>query len=91
MRQGFREISKSMVRSNKSSGNGGNSGSPVINRNAEIVGLIFDGNIFSLGGDFGYDPRQNRSVSVDSRALLEGFRTVYHLERIVDEIESARR
>jgi len=70
---------------------GGNSGSPLIDKSANVVGLIFDGNIFSLGGDFGYDPRQNRSVSVDSRALLEGFRTVYHLERIVDEIESARR
>jgi len=70
---------------------GGNSGSPLINRNAEIVGLIFDGNIFSLGGDFGYDATRNRAVAVDSRALLEGLRNVYHLDRIADEIESARR
>lgn len=70
---------------------GGNSGSPLINKNAEIVGLIFDGNIFSLSGDYGYDGAQNRSVAVDSRALLEGLRKVYHLNRIVDEIESARR
>jgi hypothetical protein len=70
---------------------GGNSGSPLINSNAEIVGLIFDGNIFSLGGDFGYDGTRNRAVAVDSRALLEGLRKVYHLNRIADEIESARR
>ena len=69
---------------------GGNSGSPLINSKAEIVGLIFDGNIFSLGGDFGYDAAKNRSVAVDSRALLEGLRKVYHLDRIVDEIEQAR-
>ena len=69
---------------------GGNSGSPLINDKAEIVGLIFDGNIFSLGGDYGYDPAKNRSVAVDSRALLEGLQKVYHLDRIVDEIEAAR-
>ena len=70
---------------------GGNSGSPLIDKNAEIVGLIFDGNIFSLGGDYGYDSTKNRCVAVDSRALLEGLRKVYHLNRIADEIESAGR
>lgn len=70
---------------------GGNSGSPLINKNAEIVGLIFDGNIFSLGGDFAFDPVQNRSVAVDSSALLEGLRKVYHLDRITEEIEAARK
>jgi len=70
---------------------GGNSGSPLINSNGEVVGLIFDGNIFSLGGDFGYDAAQNRAVAVDSRALLEGLQKVYHLDRIVDEINAARR
>jgi len=69
----------------------GNSGRPLINEKAEIAGLIFDGNIFSLGGDYGYDPVKNRAVAVDSRALLEGLRKVYHLDRIVEEIESARR
>ena len=69
---------------------GGNSGSPLIDRDANVVGLIFDGNIFSLGGDFGYDPTANRAVSVDSRALLEGLGKVYHLDRIVQEIEAAR-
>ena len=69
---------------------GGNSGSPLINQDAEIVGLIFDGNIFSLGGDYGYDPPLNRAVAVDSRALLQGLRVVYHLDRVVEEIESGR-
>jgi hypothetical protein len=68
---------------------GGNSGSPVIDKDANIVGLLFDGNIFSLGGDYGYDPAKNRSIAVDSRGLLEGMRKVYHIDRIVDEIEAA--
>ena len=70
---------------------GGNSGSPLINKEGEIVGLIFDGNIYSIGGDYGYDAAKNRSVAVDSRALLEGLSKVYHLNRIVNEIESARK
>ncbi|MGA7048376.1 MAG: S46 family peptidase, partial [Candidatus Sulfotelmatobacter sp.] len=70
---------------------GGNSGSPVIDKDANIVGLLFDGNIFSLGGDYGYDPAKNRSIAVDSRGLLEGMRKVYHIDRIVDEIEAARK
>jgi hypothetical protein len=70
---------------------GGNSGSPMIDKDANIVGLLFDGNIFSLGGDYGYDAAKNRSIAVDSRGLLEGMRNVYHLDRIVDEIEAARK
>ena len=68
---------------------GGNSGSPLIDRDARVVGLIFDGNIFSLGGDFGYDATRNRAVAVDSRALLEGMQRVYHLDRVVGEIQAA--
>ncbi len=51
--------------------------------------MIFDGNIYSLGGEYGYDGARNRAVSVDSRALLAGLRTVYHFDRIVTEIQSA--
>lgn len=69
---------------------GGNSGSPLMNQAGEVVGLIFDGNIFSIGGDYGYDPVSNRAVAVDSRALLQGLRVVYGFDRIVNEIESAR-
>ena len=69
---------------------GGNSGSPLIDKSGAIVGLIFDGNIFSLGGSYGFDPAVNRSVSVDSRALLEGMRKVYHLDRVVSEIQAAQ-
>jgi hypothetical protein len=70
---------------------GGNSGSPVVDKDAKVVGLIFDGNIFSLGGDYGYDASKNRAVAVDSRALLEGMGKVYHLDRIVSEIEAERK
>jgi hypothetical protein len=65
---------------------GGNSGSPLIDKSGDVIGLIFDGNIDSLGGAFGYDSRLNRAVAVDSRALLAGLRSVYHAGRIVDEI-----
>lgn len=65
---------------------GGNSGSPVINKNAEVVGLIFDGNIQSLGGDFGYDGSVNRAVAVNSGALKEALAKIYHADRVVTEL-----
>jgi len=70
---------------------GGNSGSPVINRNAEIVGLVFDGNIHSLGGDYWYDARLNRAVSVHSGAILEALRKIYHADALAKELEAARK
>jgi Peptidase S46 len=70
---------------------GGNSGSPVVNRNAEIVGLAFDGNIHSLGGDYGFDPAKNRAVAVHSDALLEALSKIYGAQRIVDELRPSGR
>jgi hypothetical protein len=89
--KGSLNLSAPMNLSTTNDTTGGNSGSPMIDKNANIVGLLFDGNIFSLGGDYGYDPVKNRSVAVDSRGLLEGMRKVYHIDRIVDEIEAARK
>jgi hypothetical protein len=67
---------------------GGNSGSPVIDAQGRVVGLVFDGNIESLGGAYLYDVRQNRAVAVDSRGLLEALRTVYHADRVAAELAS---
>jgi hypothetical protein len=68
---------------------GGNSGSPVINRAGEVVGLIFDGNIQSLSGGIMYSDEQARAVAVDSRAMVEALHTVYKAQPLVDEIKSS--
>jgi hypothetical protein len=65
---------------------GGNSGSPTINKNRELVGLIFDGNIQSLVGNFEYDESVNRSISVDVRAMLEVLRKVFKADNIANEL-----
>lgn len=65
---------------------GGNSGSPVINKDAELVGLIFDGNIQSLGGNFGFDPAVNRSVAVATGAIREALSKIYRADRLVGEL-----
>jgi len=68
---------------------GGNSGSPVINRAGEVVGLIFDGNIQSLTGGIAYSDEQSRAVSVDSRAMVEALHSVYKAQPLVDELKSS--
>ena len=66
---------------------GGNSGSPVINRQAELVGLIFDGNIESLVGAFVYNEENNRSISVHSAAMIEVLRKLYDAGALADELQ----
>ncbi|HSD18620.1 MAG TPA: S46 family peptidase [Anaeromyxobacter sp.] len=68
---------------------GGNSGSPVINKNAQVVGLVFDGNIHSLGGDYGFDPAVNRTVAVHSDAIIEALTKIYGADRVVQELRPA--
>ena len=65
---------------------GGNSGSPTINKNRELVGLIFDGNMQSLVGNFDYDESVNRSISVDVRGMWEVLRKVFDANEVVDEL-----
>jgi hypothetical protein len=65
---------------------GGSSGSPTINKKGELVGVLFDGNIQSLVGNFSYDESVNRSISVDSRGMLEVLRKVFGANEIADEL-----
>jgi len=69
---------------------GGNSGSPVVNRNNELVGLIFDGNIESLAGDFVYEGGKNRAVAVHSAGMIEGLRKLYNAGALADELENKK-
>lgn len=65
---------------------GGNSGSPVINEKGEIVGLIFDGNIESLVGDYVYDIETNRAVAVETSGMTEALRKLYNVGPLLQEI-----
>jgi hypothetical protein len=65
---------------------GGNSGSPVVNRTGDFVGIIFDGNIQSLTLDYLYSDDQARAVAVDSRAILEALKNIYQAPALVSEL-----
>jgi hypothetical protein len=69
---------------------GGNSGSPVIDANGAVVGLIFDGNIDSLGGAFGFDPAVNRAVSVATSAITEALEKMYGNSALAAELTASR-
>ncbi len=68
---------------------GGNSGSPVLNADLEVVGVVFDGNIESLPGDYIYLPEANRSVTADARGMLEALEYIYRADRVVEELVGA--
>jgi hypothetical protein len=65
---------------------GGNSGSPLINAKGEVIGAVFDGNIHSLGGAFGYEGETNRSVTVSTAAITEALTDVYDQPQLVAEL-----
>jgi hypothetical protein len=69
---------------------GGNSGSPVVNRDGELVGLIFDGNIESLAGNFVYEDEKNRAVAVHAAGMMEALRKLYSADALADELEGKR-
>jgi hypothetical protein len=65
---------------------GGNSGSPLISRDAEIVGLVFDGNLESLAWDFVFDETRGRTLAVHSATILEALRKIYDAAELADEL-----
>jgi hypothetical protein len=65
---------------------GGNSGSPALDAQGRLVGLAFDGNIHSLGGDYGFDTALNRAVFVDARALVHALDKVYGATGLITEL-----
>ncbi|MFN8207615.1 MAG: S46 family peptidase [Bacteroidales bacterium] len=69
---------------------GGNSGSAMINKNREVIGLVFDGNIESLSGGFIYEDIKNRAVGVNSAAMIAAMKHVYKAKRLVNELSGVK-
>jgi hypothetical protein len=69
---------------------GGNSGSPVVDQDLEVVGLVFDGNMESLPGDYIYLPELNRAVAVDVRGIVESLDAVYNMDALVTELRTGQ-
>jgi len=65
---------------------GGNSGSPVVNRKGEVIGILFDGNIQSLPWNFQFDEEIGRSVLTDTRGVIEALRKIYNAQPLADEL-----
>ena len=65
---------------------GGNSGSPLLNAKGEVIGAVFDGNIHSLGGNYGFDGALNRTISVSTAAITEALEKVYGQGDLVREL-----
>lgn len=67
---------------------GGNSGSPILDAKGAVIGAVFDGNIHSLGGNFGFDETLNRSVSVSTMAVEEALTKIYPAPRLIAELHA---
>ncbi len=68
---------------------GGNSGSPVIAKDGSVIGAAFDGNIHSIGGSYGFDPRVNRTIVVAADGVQEALEKVYNATELVRELKAA--
>jgi hypothetical protein len=69
---------------------GGSSGSPLVDQNLRLVGVVFDSNMEGLAAEYLYLPERARAVAVDSRGVLEALRNVYRADRLVEELTTGR-
>jgi V8-like Glu-specific endopeptidase len=67
---------------------GGQSGSPIVDRDGEFVGVAFDGNLESIIGSFIFMPEDNRSITVAAEAIVQALKYIYKADRLVKEIEN---